>query len=281
MNGFEGLDLSALIGDPDKREAQLAALRNQQMQGQILGGSSVGGGSVSNLGRQMMTNANSQIGDLGGASGLDNLKDIVDVQSKLYKMQYGEPISPKDQFDMGNKVWGNFKPYADEFSKISNSAQAIWSALNENTPIASSTALQQYAKFLDPNSAVLSGEQQAVKESAQSLMTQFKNLYANYIGKTLPPEAIRDMRSIIQKLYAIQEAAYNRRKGAIQTQASKFGLSTEDYMLDDPTPYGFPVPEQETPTVLPRTRTKGGMGRGKTSAPDRSDEDILKQYEVQ
>ena len=79
MEGFGNIDFNALIGDPDKREAQLAALRNQQMQGQILGGSSVGGGSVSNLGRQMMTNANSQMDKLG-TGGLGDIKDVLQIQ---------------------------------------------------------------------------------------------------------------------------------------------------------------------------------------------------------
>jgi hypothetical protein len=215
MNGFEGLDLSALMGDPDKRAAQLAALRNQQMQGQILGGSSVGGGSVSNLGRQMMTNANSQMDKLG-TGGLKNTLDLMKSMKEVGAPNFEDEMKLRKEFLDQNK----------DFSDYQRNWQNIQTAMDINDAASDISLIFSYMKMQDPASTVREGEF-ATAENAGNIASSIISAYNKLIsGKgRLDPAVRNQFANTAGKLY---NQAVNR----YQSNANKYRGYAKQYNFD-------------------------------------------------
>jgi hypothetical protein len=68
------------IGTPTMSEARRDALRKQQTLGMLLGGSSVGGGNVGQMGRQMLKQASDEL-DPGSGSDFNNLMKVMQFQA--------------------------------------------------------------------------------------------------------------------------------------------------------------------------------------------------------
>jgi len=134
--------LQGIFDEPRLSDAQIAALRNQNAEGQLLAGSSVGGGTVSNMGRQMMSDSSKQLYD--GNSEFDRLVKMMTLQQGADTaaanrdwryQQYQDKLDQRvlDQSQKLNKVWTDsgfneiqgaldsintsLMPYKDQFEK--------------------------------------------------------------------------------------------------------------------------------------------------------------------
>jgi hypothetical protein len=148
MNGLENMDLSAFFEAPDEKAARLAALRQQQAEGNILAGSSVGGGSVASMGRQMMSNAKPQ------DSQFDQAMRMMTMQSTLANQQYQRQAA--EEAKEYNRLVAADKKQEQLESDIYADAQRYEKGMEELRPLYDS--MNRISAAISPYTEGVSGE---------------------------------------------------------------------------------------------------------------------------